>query len=62
MVDMQTTDSGLYVCQIATHPPVGLHTIVRVRGKQVALIHKGIMEKKSYKLILLFLCLKALIL
>ena len=33
MMDVQKKDSGLYVCQIATHPPVGLHTVVRVRGE-----------------------------
>ena len=33
MVDMQKKDSGLYICQISSHPPVGLHTIVRVKGK-----------------------------
>ena len=33
MKNVQKKDSGLYVCQIATHPPVGLHTVVRVRGE-----------------------------
>ena len=32
MVDMQEKDSGLYICQISSHPPVGLHTIIRVTG------------------------------
>ena len=35
MVDMQTKDSGLYICQISSHPPVGLHTRIRVSGEQL---------------------------
>ena len=34
MVDVQKKDSGLYICQISSHPPVGLHTIVRVGGNK----------------------------
>ena len=33
MVDVQKKDSGLYVCQISTHPPIELHTIIRVQGR-----------------------------
>ena len=35
MLDLQKTDSGLYVCQISTHPPVGLHTVIRVKGENI---------------------------
>ena len=35
MVDLQKKDSGLYVCQISTHPPVGLHTVIRVKGENI---------------------------
>ena len=30
--DVQKVDSGVYICQISTHPPMGLHTTVRVTG------------------------------
>ena len=36
MMDLQKKDSGLYVCQMSTHPPVGLHTVIRVRGKIIS--------------------------
>jgi hypothetical protein len=35
MVDMQKKDSGLYICQISSHPPLGLHTTIRVKGKHL---------------------------
>jgi len=31
IADVQKKDSGLYICQISTHPPMGLHTIIRVK-------------------------------
>ena len=31
MDDLQKKDSGLYVC----HPPVGLHTVIRVTGENI---------------------------
>ena len=36
MQDVQKKDSGLYICQISTHPPLGLHTLVRVTGTRPA--------------------------
>ena len=30
--DVQRKDSGVYVCQISTHPPMGLHTYLQVKG------------------------------
>ena len=35
MTDVSYQDSGLYVCQISTHPPKELHTKVMVKGKQL---------------------------
>ena len=32
MKDVEPQDSGVYICQISTHPPKGLHTTVRITG------------------------------
>ena len=31
--DVQKKDSGVYVCQISTHPPMALHTYLQVKGR-----------------------------
>ena len=36
MQDVERKDSGLYICQISTHPPLGLLTTVRVTGTDLA--------------------------
>jgi hypothetical protein len=33
MVDVKKKDSGLYICQISSHPSVGLHTTIRFEGE-----------------------------
>ena len=45
MVDMQKADSGVYTCQISTHPPMVLMTVVRVKGEKCMKL--GVMKKQE---------------
>jgi len=38
IADVQKKDSGLYICQISTHPPKGLHTIIRVKDAIIEIL------------------------
>ena len=50
MVDVQKKDSGIYICQISSHSPMGLHTIVRVKGTNVFIQNMN----KSQTVLILF--------
>jgi len=36
--DVQRKDSGVYVCQISTHPPMGLHTYLQVKDAVIEMV------------------------
>ena len=36
--DVGPQDSGLYNCQLSTHPPIGLFTSVKVTGRLVRIL------------------------
>jgi len=38
IADVQKKDSGLYICQISTHPPKGLSTILRVQDAIIEML------------------------
>ena len=47
VTDVTYQDSGLYVCQISTHPPKELHTRVVVKGKYSSILGNASKESVS---------------